>query len=292
MLRVLESYAVNRCVGRGVAGYRDRGFPVGGPADGILATVARELAGVREDAAVWELAGPLEVVALGPVDLGVASRGEGFWVDEGLVKGCARVGLGAGGRLRIGAAERSARVYVSGDWRFRGIDRPVQRGEAVDVVPGSGPTGVLKLAEFPLMEGRLRWVRGQEFVERLDLGVVLGDGSRVGVRLRLGLPGMAGLGLSEPSVTGAMQVTPDGTLLIHGVEGPTIGGYPKIGGVISADWDRLGQLRAGLEVAFEEISLVEGRALARQRQEEVERWQGFVRGALLSHGVKASPFGR
>jgi allophanate hydrolase subunit 2 len=34
---------------------------------------------------------------------------------------------------------------------------------------------------------------------------------------------------SEPSIAGAIQITPGGSFLIHGPEGPTLGGYPKVG---------------------------------------------------------------
>ena len=37
----------------------------------------------------------------------------------------------------------------------------------------------------------------------------------------------------------------------------TIGGYPKIGVVISADLDRVGQLTPGTKINFKEVSLEE-----------------------------------
>jgi allophanate hydrolase subunit 2 len=66
-------------------------------------------------------------------------------------------------------------------------------------------------------------------------------------------------GRSEPSVFGAVQVTEDRTLIVHGPDGPTIGGYIKLGGVIRADLDRLAQLAPGDDVAFEAVSLAQAR---------------------------------
>src|SRR5205085_1746190 len=51
--------------------------------------------------------------------------------------------------------------------------------------------------------------------------------------------------VSEPVCPGSVQVTRDGQCIILGVDGQTIGGYPKVGHVISADLDVLGQLRGG-----------------------------------------------
>jgi antagonist of KipI len=74
--------------------------------------------------------------------------------------------------------------------------------------------------------------------------------------------------ISEPVCPGSIQVTRDGQCIILGVDGQTIGGYPKIAQVISADRDLLGQLRPGDRVRFNEIGLeeAEGRYLARDRQ--------------------------
>ena len=51
--------------------------------------------------------------------------------------------------------------------------------------------------------------------------------------------------VSEPVGPGAVQVVNDGQCIVLGVDGQTIGGYPKVAHVIAADLDRLGQLRPG-----------------------------------------------
>ena len=56
--------------------------------------------------------------------------------------------------------------------------------------------------------------------------------------------------ISEPVCPGAVQVTPDGQCIVLGVDGQTIGGYPKIAQVIQADLDALGQLRPGQAIQF------------------------------------------
>ena len=65
--------------------------------------------------------------------------------------------------------------------------------------------------------------------------------------------------VSEPVCPGTVQVTKDGRCIVLGVDGQTIGGYPKIAQVIRADLDRLGQIRPGDMVFFEQIDVAEAR---------------------------------
>ncbi|TAJ28032.1 MAG: allophanate hydrolase subunit 2 family protein, partial [Bosea sp. (in: a-proteobacteria)] len=55
---------------------------------------------------------------------------------------------------------------------------------------------------------------------------------------------------SEPVVTGALQVPPDGHPVLLGPDRPTTGGYPVIGVVIDDDVDRAAQFRPGDQVRF------------------------------------------
>src|SRR5207247_8459313 len=63
--------------------------------------------------------------------------------------------------------------------------------------------------------------------------------------------------LSEAVCPGTVQVTRDGQCIVLGVDGQTIGGYPKIAQVIHADLDKLGQLRPGERIRFRLVHLAE-----------------------------------
>jgi allophanate hydrolase subunit 2 len=78
--------------------------------------------------------------------------------------------------------------------------------------------------------------------------------------------------VSEPVCPGAVQVTRDGQCIILGVDGQTIGGYPKIAQVIAADLDRLGQLRPGEVIRFERVGLAEAEQLYHDRQKALREW--------------------
>lgn len=54
----------------------------------------------------------------------------------------------------------------------------------------------------------------------------------------------------EGLVSGAVQVPPDGRPMVFLADHPTTGGYPVVAVVLSADRDRLGQLRPGQAVRF------------------------------------------
>ena len=78
--------------------------------------------------------------------------------------------------------------------------------------------------------------------------------------------------MSEPVCPGSVQVTRDGQCIVLGVDGQTIGGYPKIAQVIAADLDRLGQLRPGAVVRFQQVDIDSAETLYRQRRERLEEW--------------------
>ena len=66
---------------------------------------------------------------------------------------------------------------------------------------------------------------------------------------------------SEGIIKGVVQVPADGNPIIMLSDHGTIGGYPKIGVVISADYDKLVQLPPGSKIKFKEIKLSDAEIL-------------------------------
>ncbi len=85
---------------------------------------------------------------------------------------------------------------------------------------------------------------------------VAADSNRIGLRLEGGRPVTGGRPAvtSTGMVTGAIQVPPDGYPIVLMVDHATLGGYPVIACVISADLGRLGQLRPGDRLVFSAVS--------------------------------------
>eukprot|EP01029_Cantina_marsupialis_P030763 TRINITY_DN84407_c0_g1_i1.p1 TRINITY_DN84407_c0_g1~~TRINITY_DN84407_c0_g1_i1.p1 ORF type:complete len:305 (+),score=51.89 TRINITY_DN84407_c0_g1_i1:594-1508(+) len=61
--------------------------------------------------------------------------------------------------------------------------------------------------------------------------------------------------ISEGIAFGAIQIPKDGQPIVLLKERQTIGGYPKIGSVLSIDCFKLAQMKAGHKIKFEEISI-------------------------------------
>jgi antagonist of KipI len=78
--------------------------------------------------------------------------------------------------------------------------------------------------------------------------------------------------ISEPVCPGTVQVTNDGQCILLGVDGQTIGGYPKIAQIISADLDCLAQIRPGETVHFAQVSLNEAENAWHHRAAALETW--------------------
>ena len=77
---------------------------------------------------------------------------------------------------------------------------------------------------------------------------------------------------SEGLIKGVVQVPADGDPIIMLSDHGTIGGYPKIGVVISADLDRVGQLIPGSNIDFKEVSLEEAENIFKAYNEDTNRY--------------------
>ncbi|MGB0450433.1 MAG: biotin-dependent carboxyltransferase family protein [Porticoccaceae bacterium] len=76
--------------------------------------------------------------------------------------------------------------------------------------------------------------------------------------------------LSEGICLGAIQFPADGQPIVLLNDRQTMGGYPKIGSVLSLDIGRLGQLRAGGTVRFEPISIDQAQSLLADSKKQFE----------------------
>ena len=97
--------------------------------------------------------------------------------------------------------------------------------------------------------------------------------NRMGLRLKgAPLARVPGELVSEAVAPGAVQVTNDGLPIVLGVDGQTIGGYPKVAHVIRADLDLLAQLRPNDRVRFVRVSSDEAEGAARTRTAFLQEW--------------------
>jgi biotin-dependent carboxylase-like uncharacterized protein len=269
--------------------------------DRVSLAVGNVLLGNQPGAAAieWALSGgvleftrPTEVVLTG-AEVGASLNGADASGGEVLR-------LGEGDVLEIGHFRHGRFLYVC---VAGGIDVPLVLGGRGTYLPAAlggyhgrrladrdellpGPrsrhshVGVRVPAELdPLrLQGTIGVMRGPQagalspdqwnrFFDR-DLAVD-GRSDRAGVRLtgmdpvKLAAPE----GRSEPACVGALQLTPDGTLIVIMPDGPTVGGYPKVAVVTTADLPRLAQVPVGGAVRFRHIDISDARqALERQSE--------------------------
>ena len=79
--------------------------------------------------------------------------------------------------------------------------------------------------------------------------------------------------VSEAVVAGTVQVPPGGLPILLLGDCQTIGGYPKIGHVITVDLARAAQLSQGEQVWFREVLLAEAQHLLWEREKDFQRFQ-------------------
>jgi antagonist of KipI len=248
---------------------------VGGAADRTSFQLSNALVGNPPDAAGLEvsLAGP---TLRAECDLACVVNGAPFDLRCGgrsLHTGTTFT-LHAGDVLRIGGTPEGVRAYlcVRGGIQTsiimgsRSTIAPVRAGDVLPCEAGSIAGRFLippaELQSWGAARGDLRvvggsqsaWFPAEQWVSTTF--TVTGASNRMGIRLK-GEPFAVPKTelVSEPVCPGAVQVTRDGQCIILGIDGQTIGGYPKIAQVITADLDRLGQLRPGDLVCFQRLSL-------------------------------------
>jgi len=288
-LRVLTPGTHSLIVDAGRPASRGLGVPVGGPADQWSLAFGNALVGNPPFAPALEitLTGPALVA---DADVGLCVFGAPFRLDRDgePVESDSTFTLRTGQTLHIGGTPTGCRAYmcVPGGFRARevlgsrtGLE-PVNAGDVLDCpssqLPGRGLGAGGTLAHASGSAVRVLPGPQADWFDDAFFGHayrVTPASNRMGLRLDgppLALPKRELV--SEPVAPGAIQITNDGRPIVLGVDGQTIGGYPKIGHVISADQDLLGQLRPGDELRFVRVTEEEAEAAAAQRREELRKW--------------------
>ena len=74
-----------------------------------------------------------------------------------------------------------------------------------------------------------------------------------------------------------IQVPDDGNPIIMLADHGTVGGYPKIATVISADLDNLAQLTPNTEVSFKEVSIGEAEKIYKNYLKQINKYIEYLR---------------
>lgn len=299
-LEVIEPGPATLVEDAGRRGVGHLGVPTAGAADPDALILANLLVGNDPSAAALEITGSGPVLAVRHTTVvGLVGEAE-MTLDGHRVPAHAAVPVGAGQVLAIGAVRRPLRAMlgVAG-----GICTPATLGSrAADLHSGVGigrlrpgdrlglgppghPRGhVLPDAAFA-GRGRGHWhvsmLPGPHRTDPRMLGRLVDqtwrvgpDSDRMGIRLSPadggGLPAADPI-LSTGMVTGAVQVPGDGMPIVLLADHGSVGGYPVVATVISADLGVLGRCRPGDLLTFDMVDLEAARRRARSHANALQR---------------------
>ncbi len=214
----------------------------------------------------------------------------------------------AGDRLKFGKRLRGNRAYlaISGELnlplilssfsthltaQFGGYHgRQLKDGDTLELLSIDNPTNRIIPEQFRITYSGKYLIRCVPSIESSDFSKELSDyfysqnyavspdSNRMGVRLNCDSVGLRNdLQITSSGLTqGSIQIPPSGQPIISSVDGQTIGGYPRIANVCSADISLLGQLTAGDKINF---VLIE-RNYAIQILKEKQHKTSFMRSKL------------
>lgn len=273
----------------GRQGYRKFGVPPGGAFDMRALQVANAMVGSDRFAPALELcAWGAEFEAAQDIAIGLAGAEAEVRRNSSLVSGSGVVPLRRGDILTIGPFLTGARLYVA---LPGGIQAPLVLGSASgsEVHPGStlvplrsesfGPRAMKPLADGGALVALYIPAEGTDPAFHARIGAThfrIGlHSNRAGVRLS-GFPEAHHIErLSEPMDVGAIQWTPSGELIVIGPDGPTVGGYPRIGTMIRPHLGLVAQMSpskaariAPVQTDFAERAILE---IERRHEAMIER---------------------
>ena len=281
--------------------HRSWGVPVGGSFDAASAMLANALVGSPADCAVLEMTyvgGVYEARAPMALALAGAPMKATLRPETGRdvpLEPASAFPLKTGERLVIEGTAQGARTYlaVGGGWKTevilgsRSSEFPLKAGDILPCEPGSTPRR--RVQGFPTLptagEVLLRVTDGPDvsLVEESWLNPerryrVGSLSDRMGMRLEGARCDVEEKPerLSTPVAPGSIQMA-GGIPLILGVACGTMGGYPHVAQVITADLSRQAQARIGDRVRFERISVDEARHVCRSWRHEIRMRAEVVR---------------
>ena len=275
---------------RGRIGYQSYGVPVSGVMDKKTAALANELVDNSSDTPV------LEITLLGPTikiegDCQIAITGADLSpkVNKQPIQLYQTINIKDRDTLTFGGAKNGCRAYLAirGKWQIK------KWLDSYSALPYSGDTAtpdsliqkgtnlqIETISAIPIKsipkenqsnfskKVRIRVLPGPEFEEFSNYTIayffsrgyqLTNDSNRMGYRLDATLIDFKPKRevISSGIMPGTIQITSAGQPVILMMDAQTVGGYYRIANVVSADLDKLAQLKPGEEVWFSLVRLEE-----------------------------------
>jgi len=250
-----------------ITGKRAQGVPVGGPGDSSLSSLVQHLA---QNQTVIEISTPISFQAEIKTTIAIGSLANSNILKDHPTFCLGLVHLSVGESISLFAPSTGLRAYAS--WSSLEPDsilpKPLAARQQISLENNAARFLALD-PDFILQPNHtIRYIPASDPLTQKWIATP--NISRVGTRLHGEIPELPSLHRSEPSIHGAIQVTPGNEILIHGPDGPTLGGYPKAGVVISADFATVAQLRPQSEITLIPVSLEEAATARKWNQEHLQ----------------------
>jgi allophanate hydrolase subunit 2 len=245
-------------------GHRDSGVPVSGAYDRFAHQAATALVGGGPGEASLEVTGRIDLSAPAPITCAVTGAGT-LRVGHRTAPMWTAIEVPAGASVSVRTVGR-AYLAVAGGFQPPAVlgsrstcllgplgPPPVRVGDHLPIGPAPALDTAGDFCRPPDRTGPVRVVPGPH-LHLTDVTVHVLDQSRIGVRIRP--PATLPASDTLPSLgvlPGAIQVLPAGDWMVLGPDAGTMGGYPLIGVVVSADLDAWAQVHPGQHVALRAI---------------------------------------
>ncbi len=271
----------------GRPGYRRYGVPPGGWFDSSSSALANALLDQPAELSVIEIAGTVAFTAIEGGWLALTGADSRCLINNEDCPGQSRFLVRAGDFVQVQPATTGIRVYLAapGGWVGEPVlasvsGQMISRNAIVASKTDLSFSASMRLAQLPesVSTKRLCFIGLSEAPE-FNGGPFLVSPTldRVGIRLSGQPPPSTELVRSEPCTPGVIQAPGGDQILIHGPDGPTLGGYGRLGCVISAHLCRLGQLRPDDEVNLVRVEYEEARRLCHSEGDTLKAHLANVR---------------
>ncbi len=297
MITITQTFAGNFIIPPVITNRRSQGIPSGGPADLFLSKIVLHLA---QSTTCLEITTPITLTTTEPTQIALAAPPNSQPLPNHPTTSLAFIPLLPGEPLTLQSPKTGYRIYLSWPGLISHSRFPQLLTGNLQITASTAPSArqiSLDPTLISLTTSNLAYVPYQEEdqteEERQRLPeipcVVTPHISRIGTRINPQTPeplkegssdinassilikklSAQTLPRSEPSILGAIQVTPSSELLIHGPDGPTLGGYPKLGAIIQADLSTLAQLRPGQTTILTPITIEEAHQFRLNHQQKL-----------------------
>lgn len=262
-----------------ITGYRKFGIPSGGAFDPLTYRLSNAMLGNKGDEFSIELCNAaLDLAFQGNAFISICGAPVVVKLNSKEQVTNRFFAVRSGDTLQFAAPTIGLTTYISvkGGFKFPNVNSQLAQSGVVlatgDVLEceDADRGRVLQIQDLPKPTGAIRVIPMHDGLHHRQF-TVSPTSNRAGIRLVGGSPAMVQERKSEPACVGAIQQTASGELIVIGPDGPTIGGYNKIGVVASCDTWRLGQLRPGESVEFEYISLEVARELRQHFKQDLDK---------------------